>query len=134
MANSTFEELLFNAIKNGQVTVKSVYDIWLELGNTGTPQDFINSLKASPAVIVKGVSIPSSSWTVNTDGLYVATISNSDITANSVVNVNFTETTVASAIESGVLGYTSSETGAFKLFANFAPTVDLSIDYVIVNQ
>ena len=49
MANKSYEELLFNSIKNGQKTVKSVYDIWLELGNTGTPQDFINSLKGKSA-------------------------------------------------------------------------------------
>ena len=48
MAKS-YEELLFNSIKNGQQTVKSVYDIWLELGNTGTPQDFLNSLKGKSA-------------------------------------------------------------------------------------
>lgn len=41
---SSFEELLFTAIKNA-ASAKSVYDIWLELGNTGTPQDFIDSLK-----------------------------------------------------------------------------------------
>lgn len=40
----SFEELFFTAIKNA-ASAKSVYDIWLELGNTGTPQDFIDSLK-----------------------------------------------------------------------------------------
>ena len=49
MANKTYEELLFNSIKNGQQSVKSVYDIWLELGNTGTPQDFIDSLRGKSA-------------------------------------------------------------------------------------
>lgn len=49
MANKSYEELLFNSIKNGQITVKSVYDIWLELGNTGTPQDFLDSLKGKSA-------------------------------------------------------------------------------------
>lgn len=49
MANKSYEELLFNSIKNGQQSVKSVYDIWLELGNTGTPQDFLDSLKGKSA-------------------------------------------------------------------------------------
>ena len=49
MANKSYEELLFNSIKNGQQSVKSVYDIWLELGNTGTPQDFIESLRGKSA-------------------------------------------------------------------------------------
>lgn len=49
MANKSYEELLFNSIKNGQQTVKSVYDIWLEVGNTGTPQDFLDSLKGKSA-------------------------------------------------------------------------------------
>lgn len=48
--NNTFlEELLFNSIKNGQQPVRSVYDIWLDLGNTGTPQDFIESLRGKSA-------------------------------------------------------------------------------------
>lgn len=34
------------AIKNlGRVTGKSAYEIWLEQGNTGTEEDFLNSLK-----------------------------------------------------------------------------------------
>ena len=41
---SSFEEFLFVALKNA-AAAKSVYDIWLELGNIGTPQDFIDSLK-----------------------------------------------------------------------------------------
>ena len=49
MGNKTYEELLFNSIKNGQQSVKSVYDIWLELGNTGTPQEFIDSLRGKSA-------------------------------------------------------------------------------------
>ena len=49
MATKSYEELLFNSIKNGQQSVKSVYDIWLELGNTGTPQDFLDSLKGKSA-------------------------------------------------------------------------------------
>ena len=49
MATKSYEELLFNSIKNGQQSVKSVYDIWLELGNTGTPQDFIESLRGKSA-------------------------------------------------------------------------------------
>ena len=49
MSNVSYEEMLFNSIKNGQNPVKSVYDIWLELGNTGTPEDFLNSLKGKSA-------------------------------------------------------------------------------------
>lgn len=49
MANMSYEQMLFNSIKNGQQSVKSVYDIWLELGNTGSPQDFLDSLKGKSA-------------------------------------------------------------------------------------
>ena len=49
MGNVSYEQLLFNSIKNGQQSVKSVYDIWLSLGNTGTPQDFLDSLKGKSA-------------------------------------------------------------------------------------
>ena len=49
MGNISYEQLLFNAIKNGQQNVRSVYDIWLSLGNTGSSQDFLDSLKGDSA-------------------------------------------------------------------------------------
>lgn len=133
MANRSYEEVLFNAIKNGQQSVKSVYDIWLELGNTGTPLDFLNSLKGTTAIIEKGVTITASSWVLE-NGIYKATVSHDKITSNSVVNVNFGVTSVNIAIESGVLGYTNSIEGAFEIYSNFQPSSDLVIDYAIINE
>ena len=130
MANLSYEELLFTAIKNGQ-TAKSVYDIWLELGNVGTPEDFINSLRGSSSVMGKA-TIPSSNW-VSFDGIYKATISDTNVTSNSVVNVNFDSASINAAISSGVLGYTNSIDGAFEIYANFLPTQTLNIDYSVVN-
>lgn len=49
MANMTYEQMLFNAIKNGQTELRSAYDIWLALGNVGTAQDFLNTLKGESA-------------------------------------------------------------------------------------
>lgn len=49
MVNMTYETMLFNAIKNGQTELRSVYDIWLALGNVGTAQDFIDTLKGESA-------------------------------------------------------------------------------------
>ena len=134
MGNISYEKALFNAIKNGQVSVKSVYDIWLEVGNTGTPQDFLDSLKGDPgmsAIVVNGHTIATSDW-VLTDGIYKATIGDANVTANSVVNVNFNATSIDAAINSGVLGYTNSIDGAFEIFSNFLPVSDLVIDYSIV--
>lgn len=130
MANVSYEQLLFNAIKNGQ-TAKSVYDIWLELGNTGTPQDFLDSLKGVSAIVVNGVTITATSWILS-DGIYKAIISNENITSNSVVNVSFDSTSLNTAINSGVLGYTNSIDGAFEIFSNFLPTSNLIIDYTII--
>ena len=131
MAN-TYEQLLFNAIKNGQQTVKSVYDIWLELGNTGTPQEFIDSLKGSSAsYITTGVTVPTSAW-VSYEGIYKATISDTNITTETVVNVNFNQASLAAAINSGVLGYTNTINGGFEIFSNFKPSTDLVIDYMVV--
>lgn len=131
MAN-TYEQLLFNAIKNGQQSVKSVYDIWLELGNTGTPQEFIDSLKGSSAsYITTGVTVPISAW-VSYEGIYKATISDTNITTETVVNVNFNQASLATAINSGVLGYTNTINGGFEIFSNFKPSTDLVIDYMVV--
>lgn len=133
MANVSYEQLLFNAIKNGQEPVKSVFDIWLSLGNTGTPQDFIDSLKGAGASIVKNVTIPTSAWVLS-NGIYKATVSNSIITTDSVVNVNFNAASINNAINSGVLGYTNSIIGGFEIYSNFLPTTDLVIDYVIISE
>lgn len=130
MANVSYEQLLFNAIKNGQEPVKSVYDIWLSLGNTGTPQDFLDSLKGAGAVVVSGVTIPTTTWVLS-EGIYKATITNEGITANDVVNVNYTD--VPSAINSGVLGFTNTIDGGFEIYSNFLPTTDLVIDYSIIS-
>lgn len=133
MANVAFEQLLFNAIKNGQNPVKSVYDIWLELGNTGTPQDFLDSLKGVGATIVKNITIQANSWVLS-NGDYKTTVSNPAITADSIVNVNFTtKESLDNARDSGVLGHSSSFEGGFELYSNFAPTIDLVIDYVIIS-
>ena len=132
MANVSFEQLLFTAIKNGQIGGKSVYDIWLELGNTGTPQDFLDSLKGSSATIVKGTTIATTDW-VAYDNIYKATILNEQIDANCVVNVNFDSASINAAINSGVLGYTNSIDGGFEIYSNFLPSSDLVIDYAIIN-
>ena len=132
MANKSYEEILFTAIKNGQ-TAKSVYDIWIELGNTGTPADFLNSLKGSTPVIVKATTIVTTDWAAF-EGVYKATILNELITSNSVVNVNFDATSLDDAINSGVLGYTNTIDGGFEIYSNFKPTVDLVIDYVMINE
>ena len=132
MANKSYEELLFTSIKNGQ-TAKSVYDLWIELGNTGTPADFLESLKGTTPVIVNNVTIPVANW-VSYQGVYKATISNELITSNSVVNVNFASTSLSDAINSGVLGFTNTIDGAFEMYSNFLPTVDLIIDYVMINE
>lgn len=130
MANVSYEQLLFNAIKNGQEPVKSVYDIWLSLGNTGTPQDFLDSLKGAGAVVVSGVTIPTTAWVLS-EGIYKATITNEDITANDVVNVNYLD--VPAAVSSGVVGFTNTIDGGFEIYSNFLPTTDLVIDYSIIS-
>lgn len=129
--SSSFETLLFNAIKNGQIPPKSTYDIWLEAGFTGTPRDFLDSLKGTAAEVVSGVVIKPEDW-VSYDGIYKATILNEDITLNDVVNVNFTEISLAAAVNSGVLGYTNTVTGGFELYSNFQPVEDLVINYSII--
>ena len=45
MPNISFEKKLFNALKYGQVKPKSIYDMWLDLGNEGTVEEFIESLR-----------------------------------------------------------------------------------------
>lgn len=132
MSNKSYEELLFTAIKNGQ-TAKSVYDLWIELGNVGTPADFLESLKGVTPIIVKGTTIAASDW-VAYNGIYKATIPNAEITARSVVNVNFDIASLDTAVNSGVLGYTNSVEGAFEIFSNFKPTSALVIDYAIISE
>lgn len=133
MANTSYEQLLFNAIKNGQ-SGKSVYDIWLELGNTGTPQDFLDSLKM-PSIIAT-TTILTTSW-ILTDGIYKVIISDENVTANSVVNVNFDVSSIKAILSSnsnGNIGYVNPIDGGFEIYSNFLPTTDLSIRYSIINE
>lgn len=132
MSNLSYEERLFNAIKNGQAAVKSVYDIWLELGNQGTADEFLNSLKGTTATVVKDVTIPTSAWTLQPDGLYYARVNNANIAATNVVNVSFHLGSILDAANTGVLGYTNTFDGGFDLFANFASTKNLVMDYAII--
>lgn len=128
---SSFETLLFNAIKNGQIPTKSTYDIWLEAGFTGTPQDFLDSLKGTAAEVISGVIITPADW-VAYDGIYKATVANESITLNDVVNVTFTKISLPAAVNSGVLGYTDTVNGGFELYSNFQPVEDLIINYSII--
>ena len=133
MANMTFEQLLFNSIKNGQVTVKSVYDIWLELGNSGTPEDFLNSLKGEDgthAIIVKDIIIASTDW-VSDNGIYKATILNELITSDCIVNVDFSRS-INEALISGVVGYSNTIDGGVELYSNFQPSTDFVVNYCII--
>jgi len=135
MSTISYEEKLFNAIKNAQEPSKSTYDLWKELGNDGDANDFFLWLKGTHAVVVTGYLITVDSWTLDTiNGLYSATITNSEILENSLVNVNFNSASISEAINSGVLGYTDSTTGQFKLYSNFKPATDLTIDYAIIRQ
>lgn len=132
MANySSFEELFFSAMKNS-ASAKSVYDIWLELGNTGTPQDFINSLKGTSADVKTNVSIAANAWVASGD-IYKATITDSNIKETDVVNVNFVNTSLQNAINAGVLGYTVSKAGTFEIYANYLPTTELVLNYAVIH-
>lgn len=131
---SSFEKKLFNAIKNGQKALLSTYDIWKQIGNTGSEQDFIASLKGEEgthAIVVNNVTIHAASW-VSYNGIYKYTVSDSNILDTDVINVNFSSDSIDAAITSGVLGFTNSISGGFELFSNFLPSSDLVIDYAII--
>lgn len=133
MYNASYEKLLFNAIKNGQLAPKSTYDIWLELGNEGGPEEFLNTLKGTHATIVKNKTIVADSWKLN-EGLYKTTIEDENITSDDIINVNFSSESISEAVDSGILGYTISIESGFELFSNFKPTSDLIIDYSIIRN
>ena len=71
---------------------KSAYEIWLSLGNTGTEQDFINSLKGSDAVS------PTVTLSHNEDGS--VTILVIDVNGTNSVTING-----GGGLESGILIY-----------------------------
>ena len=58
------------ATKNlGRVTGKSAYEVWLEQGNTGSEQDFLNSLKADVKVPTKLSELDNDKGFTTTDDL-----------------------------------------------------------------
>ena len=128
---NSFEELFFNALKNG-ASAKSVYDLWIELGNTGTPQDFIDSLKGLSADVKQNVSVATSAWSASGD-IYKATITDASIKSTDVVNVNFVNTSLQDAIDAGILGYTTSVDGSFDIYSNYLPTKALVLNYAVIH-
>lgn len=134
MSIISYEEKLFNSLKNWQTTPQSTYDLWKELGNEGDANVFLQTLKGTSAIVKTGVTVSSSAWSADSTGLYVATIEDTDIVENCVVNVNFDTNSINEAISSGILGYTDATVGSFKLFSNFAPTADFVIDYAIIKE
>lgn len=131
MANASYEQLLFNAIKNGQ-SGKSVYDIWLELGNTGTPQDFLDSLRMPS--IIGTTTILTSSW-ILADEIYKVIITDENATSTSVINVNFDVLSIKDILSNnGNIGYVNPIDGGFEIYSNFLPTSDLTIRYSIINE
>ena len=158
--SESYEKKLFNAIKHGQKEPKSTYDIWKELGNEGGPEEFLESLKGDPGLdaksnydiwvelgndgtpqdfleylkgtkVVNNVTILSSSWVADNE-IFKATIIDKNITADNVVNVNFTAQSMPAVINNIISIYANSIDGGFEIYSASQPNEDLVINYAII--
>lgn len=83
--------------------------------------------------IRQNYTIPVSAWTLDEFlSLYTADIQDSEITAQSMVSVNFKVMSIAYAQAAGVLSVTDSADGSVKLYAEKVPEFGLVCDYMIV--
>lgn len=98
----------------------------------GTSFDGTKDIRVGP-LTVTGITITPSDWAVDdVTGYYKYTYSNINITASTVVNVNFTIATTIYAEMFGVLGGTESTDGAVSIYAEYEPTLDLIADVVML--
>lgn len=85
-------------------------------------------------VSTASLSIPTSGWTEDSaSGFYRLAISNSSITADSVVNVNLDIISLVKAEDCGLKGVTESYAGGFYVYAESVPTSALTGTLIIQN-
>ena len=111
---------------------KSAYQTWLDLGNEGTEEDFINSLIVYQTKVVNDINISTDDWVTNQDGFCEAIVVDTDVTSKNVVNLNFHYSTTSSVIQNDIKSYTSPFDGGFKVFAKSLPSSDIVINYCIL--
>ena len=80
------------ATKNlGRVTGLSAYEIWLEQGNTGTEQDFLDSLKSSETGNI---------W-IGSETQYETGINNGTITSQTICFITDEDTEETTVVQDG---------------------------------
>jgi len=81
---------------------------------------------SSKPVQVTGITLVAANWSL-VSGLYEYDLANSNITANSIVDVIPMNTTIDIAIAAIVLPQTDSTSGSVKLYAKNEPTDDIDV-------
>lgn len=122
-AGTTINFVVYKSIDGTDAT--TVMDYVEEL------EQVVLTLESERTKIYKNASVTAASWT-QSDGYYVASITNALITANDVVNVNFHLASMGYVNDAEVLGVTDSYNGGFKIYANKQPTRMISFDYVVL--
>lgn len=123
---------LFNALQLGDYahgtvdpangTLRYTSANGLEIRHGGAWVEVINQ----KPIQVTGITLTSTSWTL-VSGLYEYDLANSNITANSIVDIIPMNSTIDIAIAAIVLPETDSSTGSVKLYAKNEPTADIDI-------
>lgn len=120
-AKTTIELVVYKTIdgSNAETVVGKVEELETRVNNAE------NKIK-------QNYTIPISAWTRDEFlNLYVADIQDSEITAQSMVSVNFKVMSISYAQAAGVLSVTDSTDGAVKLYAESVPEFGLVCDYMI---
>lgn len=109
---------------------KSAYQEWLDLGNAGSEQDFINSLKRE-TIVKSSVRIPVDYWNL-VDGLYKAIIVDDDVTTKNIININCEYSSLKYIMENNITIYPIAIDSGIEIFSNILPSGDLIINYSII--
>lgn len=94
-------------------------------GNDGIP--------GSQPIQITGITITAANWSL-VSGLYEYNLSNTNITANSIVEVIPANASIAIVKAAEVLPETDSSAGSVKLYATNAPTGDISVTINITEK
>ena len=109
-------------------------EIKTEIGVTNAAAIALRAESASIVIIKKDISILTASWVNDTatSGFWYYEISDTDVTADSVVDVNVQLADLANAGD--VKSVTQSFAGTYRLYADAQPTVNLTADVKITNS
>lgn len=83
-------------------------------------------------IIIKAITIPTTGWVVDADnGMFVLSISDDDIDATSVADINLALASLSAAEDCGLKPVTESYDGGMNIYSDSEPTAEITGTLII---